>query len=147
MRAHKKIRALRAMAIASCIAGLALPAGAGAMPLGPHTPRAAAIENSLAHTGAADQTGARLDHRGLNTTSQAYVLPSSFKTDAQSSPYSSPSSSAPSAVVREIKTVTNDTDHTLAILLASCALGIALCGTGYVAVRLTRLQRAVGSGS
>ena len=80
MRAHKKIRALRAMAIASCIAGLALPAGAGAMPLGPSSSRAAAIENSQAHTGAADQTGARLDHRGLNATAQStYVLPASFK--------------------------------------------------------------------
>ena len=146
MRAHKKrIRVLRSMVLAGCVAALALPAGAGAMPLGPHTPRTAAIENPVAP----DESGARLDHRGLNGAAQAYVLPSSLKTDVQSAPYSSPSSSAPAtSVVREIRTVTNDTKHTLAILLASCALGIALCGTGYVALRLTRLQRrVVGSGS
>jgi hypothetical protein len=142
MTAHKKrIRVLRSMLLAGCVAALALPAGAGAMPLGPHPVSATRLV-----VVAPDESGARLDHRGLNGAgAQAYVLPSSLKTDVQSAPYSSPSSSAPAtSVVRDIQTVTTDTNHTLAILLASCALGIALCGTGYVALRLTRLQRRVG---
>jgi hypothetical protein len=49
-------------------------------------------------------------------------------------------------VVRHVSA--DDSNHTLAIVLASAALGIALCGTAYGAIRLTRIQRRVlGSNS
>ena len=51
---------------------------------------------------------------------------------------------APAAgVVREIRTVTGGTDQTLPTTLASIALAIALCGAGYVALRVrpTLLRR------
>ena len=162
MKAHsKRIRVLRRLVAAGCVAALVVPAGAGAMlpdPVG-HPPAAA---NPLP---AADQIGARLDHRGLNDAAKPFTLPSSFRTDVQSSspndaaqPYTLPASfrtdvqssptnpapsSAPSAVVIRTVTVSDNSGHTLAIVLASCALAIALCGTAYMGIRLTRLQRHV----
>ncbi|HKN94113.1 MAG TPA: hypothetical protein VJU60_07270, partial [Thermoleophilaceae bacterium] len=55
---------------------------------------------------------------------------------------------APSVIVREVRTITQGSDHTLALVLASAALGIALCGTAFAVVRTARIQRRVlGSNS
>ena len=71
-----------------------------------------------------------------------------FATDAQSGGSASTAAQAPSVVVREIRTVTNGPDHTLALVLASAALAIALCGSAYAVFRTTRIQRRVlGSNS
>ena len=44
--------------------------------------------------------------------------------------------------------MTNDNEHTLAIVLASAALGIALLGTGYALTRVALVQRRmIGSSS
>lgn len=147
MKAHtKRIRAVRALAIAGCVAGLAGPSAAMAMPQ-PNGPVSGPVTYHPHGRPAPDEVGARLDHRGIATSDfsasapSRYVLPSGFKTDAQSgAPRQSPSP-APTSVVREIKTVVHDGGRTLAIVLASSALGIALLGSGYGAFRFARLQR------
>jgi small neutral amino acid transporter SnatA (MarC family) len=45
------------------------------------------------------------------------------------------------AVVHQVHST--DSDRTLAIVLASAALGIALCGSAYAVIRVTRMQRRV----
>jgi hypothetical protein len=56
-----------------------------------------------------------------------------------------PIASTPGVVVREI--TRNAGDHSLAIVLASVALGIALCGSAYAVIRTTRLQRRLARSS
>jgi len=145
MKAHKKrMNVIRSLAIAACAAGLAAPAGAAAMPYGPHPVRV--YDHSVPVV--PDQGGALLNHRGLTTGPNAIVsrapsgefkLPAGFRTDAQI-PSTAPSS-APASVVTQIRTVVHDASRTLPIVLAACALGIALCGSGYTAYRLVRIQR------
>jgi len=36
---------------------------------------------------------------------------------------------------------TSPSDDTLALVLTSSALGLALCGSGYAVIRVTRIQR------
>jgi hypothetical protein len=138
MKAHKK--RIRSLAIAACALGLAAPAGAAAMPLGPHAVRVVAHSVPVAP----DESGARLDHRGLKDGGGSpFSLPAGFKTDAQT-PSSSPSST-PASVITEIRTVVHDASRTLPIVLAACALGIALCGSGFAAYRLARIQRRLAA--
>jgi hypothetical protein len=157
MKFHRKrIRLLKGLALAGCTLGLAAPTVASAMPVdGPiSVGRTAPVVVLHPH--------------GRPVLPQAnYTLPSSFKTDAQAQaanagsrtfvlpashkadvPSSAPAqTTAPtSTVVREIRTVPGD-DHTLAIVLASVALGIALCGSAYAISRLTLLQRRVAGTS
>jgi hypothetical protein len=159
MKFHRKrIRLIKGLALAGCSLGLALPTVAGAMP----------IDGPL--SGGRTAPVVVIHPHGRPQLPQAnYTLPSSFKTDAQSQaagagsrtfvlsashksdvPSSAPSqTTAPtSTVVREIRTVQSDDNHTLAIVLAAAALGIALCGTGYAISRQAQLQRrVVGSSS
>jgi hypothetical protein len=157
MKVHRRrIRLIKGLALAGCAVGLAAPTVAGAMPVdGPISAgRTAPVVVIHPH--------------GRPVLPQAhYALPRSFKTDAQSDaagaasrtfflsashkadvPSSAPSqTTAPtSTVVREVRTVQSD-DHTLAIVLAAAALGIALCGTGYALSRVMVLQRRVASSS
>ena len=61
-------------------------------------------------------------------------------------PSSAPAAQPTNTVVRVIQP--SDDNHTLAIVLAAAALGIALCGTGYAISRQALLQRRVlGSSS
>jgi hypothetical protein len=165
MKAHSSTRrALGALMLLGCICALALPAAAGARPIIYHqighpalTPaytarvigssyhphgRPAAYAGAGAYTlpsgfASDTQSGARA------TTTTAYSLPGGFATDTQSAGRPTTTAATPSVVVREVHTVTNGPDHTLAIVLASAALGIALCGSGYAVFRTTRLQRRV----
>jgi hypothetical protein len=160
MKLHRKrIRLLKGLALVGCAVGLAVPSVAGAMladgPLNPGD-RGAATNITTYHNHGRAVVG-------------DYTLPSTFKTDAQTQvagagsrtfvlssthqsdvPSATPAatSSNPSPVVREIRTVTHDGSRTLAIVLASAALGIALCGTGYALSRVAVLQRRqLGSSS
>jgi len=134
MKAHLRIRrALRSLAVTGCLgAVLAVPAVAGAVPIngGGAVPpayhshgRPAAVDLSAGH----------------------YSLPAGFKTDAQTKPpaVTTVPASAPAAV----SPLSGDSDHTLAIVLASAALGVALCGTAYAAFRVTRIQRRLAGSS
>jgi hypothetical protein len=151
MKAHTRIRrAVRALALTGCLsAALAAPTIAGAVPINgggevvpvnsyhPHGhPDAAAL-------GKAQYTLPHGFQSDAGSATRQFSLPSSFRTDAQTkSPAVTTVPAAQTPVLR------SDSDHTLAIVLASAALGIALCGTGYAALRVTRIQRRlVGSSS
>jgi hypothetical protein len=159
MKAHRRTRrAIRALALAGCATALALPSAAGARPIDYHpvspqtaaaiaatTPHPHGRPAAYAHSGAGHYEGSTF----VATNSQRpYTLPAGFKTDAQS-PGAAPSSTPTSSVVvREVRTVTEGSNHTLALVLASVALGIALCGSAYAVIRTTRIQRRVlGSNS
>src|SRR5436190_12958020 len=127
MKSNKRIQMPRAVVAASLMTALAVPALAGAKPVGADNVIAQRYENSAAVT-----TG----HTYV-TTSKPYELPASFRSDIASSArvpvkqaYALPSDfqsetaqSAPSTggsssptIVREVRTVTvtQDTSHTLA---------------------------------
>jgi len=165
MKAHRRTRnALRALALAGCASALVLPSVAGARPVDQSVAAPAAPSTSYHRHGrpaafaTAGTTGYPLP-AGFKTDAQSsgqastagtagYQLPTDFSTDAQSGGSVSTAAQAPSVVVREIRTVTNGSDHTLALVLASAALGIALCGSAYAVFRTTRIQRRVlGSNS
>jgi hypothetical protein len=84
----------------------------------------------------------RTDAQSGGIAAVHYSLPQGFKTDAQTKApaVTTAPASEPVTVVRNIP---GDTDHTLAIVLASAALGIALCGTAFGLLRVTRIQRRV----
>ena len=134
----KRITLPRAVVAAGCIAAIAAPAGASAMSIPPepvwqaphHSAPAPYVSDGFAsglnQVAPSDTSGARLDHRGLNTSKPA----------APSSPVSTTS------ITREVRTITDD-DSTLAIVLASTAIGLALCGIGYAAVHATRIRSRI----
>jgi hypothetical protein len=165
MKAIKKIRKLRALAIAGSLSALAVPSSAMARP-------ATDVYPPVRHE---------------NVTATQYQLPSSFRPEVQTqsqskpiaqrsfapsssfkpevsqtvaqrpftpsssfrpevqTPVSSTPASAPSSVIREIRTVTDDGSQTLPIILAALALAVALCGSAYAWFRLTRMQRNLPS--
>jgi hypothetical protein len=142
MKAHRRIRkATRALVLAGCASALALPSAAGARPIdyhpiSPQTQAAIAAANSV-HP-----------HGRPAAYAQSYSLPSGFGTDRQTNGTPASTTQAPGVVVHEVRTVTSGSDHTLALVLASAALGIALCGSAYAVFRTTRIQRRVlGSNS
>ena len=134
MKAKHKIRALRALAIAGSLSALALPSAAVARPdaMGP-----------VGHSGVAQSPStfpkANFHSEVQQRPQKPYTLPSGFKPEVQTPP--APTQAPVSSVVREIRTVDQNSGRTLAIVLASIALAIALCSTAYAGVRLTRMQR------
>jgi hypothetical protein len=157
MKVHRRrIRLIKGLALAGCSLGLAVPTVAGAMPIdGPlsggrtapvvviHPHGRPVIPQASYTLPSSFKTDAQSQAAGAG--SRTFVLPASHQTDAQTPPPSQ--TSAPtSTVVHEVRTVQSD-DHTLAIVLAAAALGIALCGTGYALSRVMVLQRRVASSS
>jgi hypothetical protein len=168
MKAHSRIRrALRTLALTGCLSALALPAAAGARPIDYHplSPQAAAAIASsnqvhahgrpaaFAGTGSSSfrqPAGFTTDAQTNGTPgtgSSSYRQPAGFTTDAQTNGTPSTIAQSPSVVVREVRTITSGSNHTLALVLASAALGIALCGTAYAVIRTTRIQRRVAGSS
>jgi hypothetical protein len=160
MKAHRRIRrATRALALAGCTTALALPTAAGARPIDYH-PISAQQQAAIAAANAVHPHGrpAAYADSGVGSyegstfvpaqSKQAYTLPAGFGTDQQTNGTPATTTQPPSVVVREVRTVTSGPDHTLALVLASAALGIALCGSAYAVFRTTRIQRRVlGSNS
>lgn len=163
MKAKKRIRALRALAIAGSLSALAVPSAAIAWPTGGMSSGPIRHENAggqqyqlpssfrpEVQTVAREYTLPSGFHSEAQTQSRPvaqrqFSLPASFKPEVQS-PASPTTASIPSSsIVREIRTVTEDGSQTLAIVLAALALAIALCGTAY-AVRVTRMQRNLPGG-
>jgi hypothetical protein len=128
------------LALAGCATALALPSAAGARPIDYHPPSPQA--------GAALKANAFHAHGRPAAYAGTYQLPSGFGTDSQTNAAPTTTAQTPSVVVREVRTVSSDSNHTLALVLASTALGIALCGSAYAVFRTTRIQRRVlGSNS
>ena len=135
MKFHRRrIRLLKGLALAGCTLGLAVPSVAGAMPVdGPITRPHQAQPPASYTLPSGFQTDAQ--SQGSFSRTPHYVLPSSHKVDVPS-----PNSTAtPSPVVREVQT--HEGSRTLAIVLAACALGVALFGTAYAIARVTLVQR------
>ncbi|HEY2601248.1 MAG TPA: hypothetical protein VGI67_06805 [Thermoleophilaceae bacterium] len=164
MKAQSRIRrALLALAVTGCLCALALPALAGARPIiyqpvstltaappaseHPHGRPAAYADAALPLPGTHGLGIATDTQSNGYSVSTAYALPSGFGSDVQTGgPVSTQTPST--VVVREIHNTPSNDDHTLAIVLASAALAIALCGTAYATFRTTRIQRRVlGSNS
>ena len=158
---HKRIRVFRRLAIAGCLAGLAVPTSAGAM-----LPRDTPYQPTSAQQ---PYTLPSSFHSEAQTAVQPYSPPSGFRTEVQTPP-SSPaghttfalhrsfqpevatqSSSVPSsaspAVIRQIETVSDNSGRTLAIVLAAIAMALALCALAYSTVRVAQMRRGLGSGS
>ena len=135
MKAKQRIRALRALAIAGSLSALALPSAAVALPdaMTPvrHDPGASQSPNTFPKSNFHSEVQQR--------PQKPYSLPSGFKPEVQKP--ISPTPAPVSSVVREVRTVNQTDGRTLAIVLASIALAIALCSTAYAAFRLTRMQR------
>lgn len=176
---HKRIRWLRRLALAGCLAGLAVPASANAMLADPPVPSASDQQQPY--------TLPASFHTEVQSSAQPqkqFALPSRFHTEAQTAPQPSapqpsaglrpvvvhfqspdhnpidkaialrrtanpqPTSSPAPAVIHQIETVTNDGGRTLAIVLASIALAVALCSLAYATIRMTQMQRrGLGGGS
>jgi hypothetical protein len=153
----KRIHMPRAILVAGMVAAVAAPSAAMAKPIGWDNV-AQRYENSAQSTDSGSQAASKpyvlpsSFHSDVTTPArvpvkQPYTLPNTFHSEVSDSAPPSSTSSSPSVVVRQVRTVTQDDNHTLAIVLASCALGIALCGTGYALVRLSLIQRRAAAGS
>lgn len=143
MKANRRTRrAIRTLALAGCTTALVLPAAAGARPIDYH-PVSAQTQAAIAAANAVHPHGRPAAYAG------SYSLPAGFGTDRQTNGTAAVSTAqTPSVVVHEVRTVTSGSNHTLALVLASAALAIALCGTAYAVFRTTRIQRRVlGSNS
>ena len=114
---EQRLRVLIGLTNAACALGLAASEVASAKPIPGDPPLSPAVANH------------------------------SSKADVQSSSHTQAPDQPPVALTREVRTVTDHGDRTLAIVLAAAALGIALCGTGYAAVRLANLQRRIAGSS
>ena len=157
MKAKMRIRVLRALAIAGSLSALAVPTAAMAFPRDGVPSQPIRHENAVPYQPSSNfhpevQTTARPYtppsgfHSEVQTQShpiaqRSFALPASFKPEVQN-PVSPASASSPTSIVREIRTVTDDGNPTLALVLAAIALAVALCGTSYVLVRQTRVERS-----
>jgi hypothetical protein len=159
MKSHiNRIRVIRRLALATgCIAAFAVPTGASAMiPDGrPQQSQAQQQQYTLPSNWRSEvqttspQVKAFVLHQGFRpeVSTQAppapvnqFALHKGFRPEVQTQ--SPATATAPSpAVIRQIETVTDNSGKTLAIVLASIALAIALCSLAYATIRVTQLQR------
>jgi hypothetical protein len=160
---HKRIRVFRRLAIAGCLAGLAVPTTAGAMlPTDvPYHPAAAQSQQPYSPPAqfrtevqtpnlpysppARFRTEVQTPNRAPVEKS-TFQLRRTFHPEVQTQPSPASSTSSPT-VIRQIETVSSDSGRTLAVVLASIALAIALCGLAYTTIRVAKVQRReLGSG-
>ncbi|HEX6715246.1 MAG TPA: hypothetical protein VF066_17780 [Thermoleophilaceae bacterium] len=159
MKGKKRIRVLRVLAIAGSMSALVVPTAVARpatelpvraensqgqqyqLPSGFHTEAQNSQAQQQYQPPAGFHTEAQLSSRPAQ---QPFHLPSRFKPEVQT-PSSPTVASNPGSVIREIRTVTDDGNPTLALVLAAIALAIALCGSAYAWVRLTRIQRDLSS--
>jgi len=161
MKAKRKIRLARALALAGSMGALVVPTAAMAHPATEipvrsenqqqpyQLPARFHTEAQVSSQPAQSFQLRRTFHTEVQTPShpiatRSYVPPSGFKPEVQT-PSSPTVASNPGSVVREIRTVTDDGSQTLAIVLAAIALAIALCGSAYAWFRLTRMERDLSS--
>jgi hypothetical protein len=150
MKVHKKrFRTMRIAVIASCVAGLAAPSIAGAMPL-PADPPTSGGRTIAVHHDTAARPVAKPSNFGADTLSSQSKTPvvsahGNIGADTVSSQSKVP---AAAPVVHVVRTVNDSGDQTLAIALASAALGVALFGAAFALTRTVSIQRRViGSSS
>ena len=138
MKSHsKRFRAFRRFAIAGCLAALVVPASASAMfsDGGPNVQSSQPARYSLP---ANFRTEVQTSQPKVHDT-RSYALPTSFRPEV-STPVLAKTSPSPT-IVRQIETVPQNDSHTLAIVLASVALAIALGTLGFALIQ----RRALGT--
>jgi hypothetical protein len=160
MKSHvKRIKVIRRLALTTgCLAAFAVPTGASAMipdgrpqqsqpqqqyslPSGWHSEvQTGAPQQSFnpvtLHKGFRPEVGTQAPQAPVNQ----FALNRDFRPEVQTQ--SPASATAPSpTVIRQVETVTDNSGKTLAIVLASIALAIALCSLAYATIRVTQLQR------
>lgn len=138
MKSHsRRFRAFRRFAIAGCIAALAVPASASAMFAdgGPYVQKSQAAPYSLPSNFRTEVQTSQPKVHDVRT----YALPASFKPEV-STPVLAKTTANP-AIVRQIETVPQNDSRTLAIVLASVALAIALGTLGFALIQ----RREVGN--
>ena len=139
MKSHtNRIRMIRRLALTTgCFVALAVPAGASAM-----------LPDGRPQQQQQDQQQYSLPagwHSEVQTSApqqsvKSFALHKGFRPEVQTQ--SPASATAPSpTVIRQIETVTDDSGKTLAIVLASIALAIALCSLAYATIRVAQVQR------
>jgi hypothetical protein len=161
MKAKIRIRVLRHLAIAGSLSALAVPTSAVAKPMpevnwsANHTAQQpyqlpARFRTEIQSPSVARQYTlpsnfhSEVQTQAKHSPQQPFNLPSGFKPEVQT-PSSPTVASSPGSIIREIRTVTDDGNPTLALVLAALALAIALCGSAYAGVRLSRMQRNLSS--
>jgi hypothetical protein len=146
MKATKRIRMLRVLAIAGSMSALAVPTAVAQSA----TEIPVRAENGPATTQLHRQPLQIPSsfHTEIQTPSpapqQPFHLPSHFRPEVQT-PSSPTVASTPGSVVHEIRTFTDEGSPTLAIVMAGIALAVALGGLGYAWLRLSRMQRSLSS--
>ena len=147
---HKRIRVLRRLAVAGCLAGLAVPTAASAMlpPDVSSNPQQSAGQPYTLPSGYHPEVQLM--------TGKPFSPPSNFRTEVQT-PAKAPSAPATVAlrrfsptptVVHQFETVSDNSGRTLAIVLAAVAIAIALCSLAYSSLRIMQVERReLGSGS
>jgi hypothetical protein len=141
MKGKKKIRVLRVLAIAGSMSALVVPTAVAR----PATEIPYRAENAQTTQQPYQlPAGFHTEVQSVAPQQRTFSLPSHFRPEVQT-PSSPTVASNPGSVIREIRTVTDDGNPTLAIVLASIALAVALCGVAYGWVRLSRMQRNLSS--
>jgi hypothetical protein len=140
---HRKT--LRSLAVTGCVlASLATPTLAGATQpkpdIAPST--GAHYEGSVLVGGNQSAKPAAPAISGAHYEGSVLVGGNQSAKVSTPAPSTSTKPAAPKLVVHELQT-TDTSDNTLAIVLASSALGLALCGSAFAVIRVTRMQRRV----
>jgi hypothetical protein len=139
MKVHtKRIRRLRRLALAGCIVAVVAPSSASAM-----LPNDVGVrhENAQQSQPYSPPAGFRTEvQTPQGKAAPQFALHKGFKPEVQTQ---APTQSAPQSptIVRQIETVSDDSGRTLAIVLASIALAVALGSLAYATIRMTRMQR------
>jgi hypothetical protein len=155
-----RIRVIRRLALTTgCLAALAVPTGASAMlpdggpvrdqqpqqqytlPSGWHSEVQTTAPQSVKTF--ALQKGFRPEVQTVAPQGSAvktFALHKGFRPEVQTQSPAQATAPSPS-IVRQIETVNDDSGRTLAIVLASIAMAIALCSLAYATIRITQLQR------
>ncbi len=124
------------LVLGGCVSALALPTAAVAQPRDYQPAAASPAPPTLHHP------------HGRPAAFAASTITAGTGQQADAVRHATGSVPAPSVIVREVHTITQGSDHTLALVLASAALGVALCGSAFAVVRTARIQRRVlGSNS
>jgi hypothetical protein len=162
MMSHtKRIRTIRRLALAGCVTAFVVPTSASAMlpdgpvrdqnaqqsqqyslPAGWHAEVQTAAPQSSTSTFALAK-GFRPEVQTAAPQSspvKTFALHKGFRPEVQSQSPTAATAPSPS-VIRQIETVYDDSGRTLAIVLASIALAIALGSLAYATIRVTQLQR------
>ena len=144
MESRRHFKAARTLAVTGCVlASLATPTLAGAMQPKPDAAPStgAHYEGSVLVGGSQSTKAVSAAPSGAHYEGSVLVGANAPAKPATPSPSARINPGPTSLVVHQVKS-TSPSDDTFAIVLASTALGLALCGSGFAVIRVTRIQRS-----